>query len=175
MFFYDFLKQKWQGIYNTGFHDLHRNGTDQGLDIGFEQNFKMYFQKRNFKDKNPEFVLYEKLIFCNSKKSNFICKDIEQGKRIEISSFGIYYKNQKNKNIKSRRLVLHQEMPSIRVPHQPVQRKEKLPFQDNRVFAETTLDHHPRRHRSHRISQNQKEIHFLETVNQLFQHGHRQD
>jgi hypothetical protein len=87
IFFYNFFKKKWEGIYNAGFHDLHRQNTMNGLEIEFEKNFKMYHKEIKFKNYKDENNIFEDISFKKCKRSHFIRKGIEEGTLISLTKF----------------------------------------------------------------------------------------
>lgn len=81
MFFYNFFKQKWEGIYNAGFHDLHRHDKMNGLEMEFEKNFQMYYKDQRQSNVDCNNILWEKMTFKKCLRSHFIRDGIEEGIR----------------------------------------------------------------------------------------------
>lgn len=110
LFFYNFFKKKWEGIYNAGFHDLHRHDKMNGLAMEFEKNFKMHYKHANFDNSIKNNALYEQLKFKESKKSHFIKIGIIKGK-------SAFFNQRSNK---------YKKMHAISMPYQHIQQTQKV-------------------------------------------------
>lgn len=79
LFFYNFYQQRWEGVYNAGFHDLRRVDQANGLQVGLERNFQLRLPGTDALAGAKDDARFEEMRFKKCLHSHFIRSGISEG------------------------------------------------------------------------------------------------
>lgn len=76
LFFYNFFRSKWQGVYNAGFHDLRRHCKLKSVETDFKKNFRMHSKSA---DTRSHECLWDRMSLRKCARDHYIRKGIPDG------------------------------------------------------------------------------------------------